>query len=160
MIKAVEPPGEAKSDFWIYNELGRRIAPEQWFDSVEEMFTYQLKKADITWEEFKQKGVLARTGKDQIYYKYKTDYWHKGGGFRTPTKKVELFSTTLEKLGYDPLPCHVEPNESPYSTPDLFKEYPLILSTGGRLPYYFHSQSRPGSLAAGASALSSCSDPP
>jgi anaerobic selenocysteine-containing dehydrogenase len=36
----------------------------------------------------------------------------------------------------------VEPNESPYSTPDLFKEYPLILSTGGRLPYYFHSQSR------------------
>jgi len=142
MVKAVEPPGEAQSDYWIYNELGRRVAPQYWFDTVEEMFTYQLRKANITWQEFKEKGVLSKTGKEQGYHKYKTDYWRKGGGFRTPTGKVELFCTTLEKFGYDPLPHYVEPNESPYSTPELFKEYPLILSTGGRLPYFFHSQYR------------------
>ncbi|MDP2720061.1 MAG: molybdopterin dinucleotide binding domain-containing protein, partial [Dehalococcoidia bacterium] len=56
--------------------------------------------------------------------------------------KVELYSTILESQGYDPLPYFVEPNESPYSTPELAQEYPLILSTGGRLPYYFHSQYR------------------
>ena len=26
--KVVEPPGEAKSDVWIFNEIGRRVAPE------------------------------------------------------------------------------------------------------------------------------------
>lgn len=142
MVKAVEPPGEARSDYWIYNELGKRIAPQYWFENVERMFDYQLRKANITWEEFKKKGLLARTGKDQPYYKYKSDYWRDGGGFRTPTGKVELFCTTLEKFGYDPLPSYVEPNESPYSTPELFKEYPFILSTGLRTLYFFHTQYR------------------
>jgi anaerobic selenocysteine-containing dehydrogenase len=142
IVKAVEPPGEAWPDNKIFNELGKRIAPEYWFDNVEEMLDYQLRKANIKWKEFKEIGILARMGKDQPYYKYKTDYWRQGGGFGTPTGKVELYSTIMEKLGYDPLPYFKEPNESPYSTPELYKEYNLILSTGGRLPYYFHSQYR------------------
>ncbi|MDP6179266.1 MAG: molybdopterin-dependent oxidoreductase, partial [Desulfatiglandales bacterium] len=142
MVKTVEPPGEARSSYWIYNELGRRIEPKYWFDTVEELFSYQLRKANITWEDFKKKGTLAKTGKDQVYYKYKTDYWRKGGGFRTPTGKVELFSTTMEKFGYDPLPGHVEPNEGPYSTPELLTDYPLILSASLRTPYFFLSQHR------------------
>ena len=64
------------------------------------------------------------------------------GGFPTPTGKVELYSTKLEKLGYDPLPYFKEPGESPYSTPELAKEYPLILTTGYRQPFYFLSQYR------------------
>jgi anaerobic selenocysteine-containing dehydrogenase len=142
MVKAVEPPGEAQSSFWIYNELGRRIEPKYWFENVEALLDYQLRRAKITWEEFKEIGVLSKTGKDQTYYKYKTDYWREGGGFRTPTGKVELYSTTMEKFGYDPLPYYVEPNESPYSTPELFKEYPLILNASLRTPYYFLSQYR------------------
>lgn len=140
--KAVDPPGEARSDYWIFNELGKRIAPEHWFGSVEEMFDYILRRSGLTWQEFKEKGFLARTGREQLYYKYKTDYWRKGGGFRTRTGKVELYCTTLEQLGYDPLPYYVEPNESPYSTPELFREYPLILMTGIRSPFFFHSQYR------------------
>jgi anaerobic selenocysteine-containing dehydrogenase len=140
--KVVDPPGEAWPDNKIYNELGKRIAPQYWFGSVEEMLDYQLRKGKITWKEFSERGFLARMGKDQIYYKYKTDYWRQGGGFPTPTGKVELYSTVMEKLGYDPLPHYREPNESPYSTPELAREYPLVLSTGGRLPYYFHSQYR------------------
>lgn len=140
--KAVDPVGEAWPDNKIFNELGRRVAPNYWFNSVEEMLDYELRKANITWKEFSQMGFLAKMGKDQPYYKYKTDYWRKGGGFPTNTGKVELYSTVMEKLGYDPLPYYVEPNESPYSTPELAQEYPLILSTGGRLPYYFHSQYR------------------
>lgn len=140
--KAVEPVGEAWPDNKIFNELGKRVAPNYWFNNVEEMLDYELRKANITWKEFSQMGLLARMGKDQPYYKYKTDYWRKGGGFPTTTGKVELYSTVMEKLGYDPLPYYIEPNESPYSTPELAQEYPLILSTGGRLPYYFHSQYR------------------
>jgi anaerobic selenocysteine-containing dehydrogenase len=140
--KAVDPPGEAWPDNKILNEIGKRVAPEHWFKDVEEMLDYMVREAGMTWAEFKKKGFIAKTGKDQPYYKYKTDYWRKGGGFDTPTGKVELYSTVLESLGYDPLPYYVEPNESHYSTPELAKEYPLILSTGGRPPYYFHSQYR------------------
>ncbi len=142
--KVVDPPGEAWPDNKIFNELGKRLAPNYWFDSVEEMLDYQLRKAKITWKEFShsQLGFLAKMGKEQPYYKYKTDYWRKGGGFATNTGKAELYSTEMEKLGYDPLPYYIEPNESPYSTPELAQEYPFILSTGARSPYYFHSQYR------------------
>ena len=140
--KAVEPQGEAWPDNKIFNELGKRLAPQYWFKNVEEMLNYRLRKANITWNQFKEIGVLARAGREQIYYKYKTDYWRRGGGFKTPTGKVELYSTIMEELGYDPLPYFEEPSESPYRTPELYKEYPLILSTGGRVSYYFHSQYR------------------
>jgi anaerobic selenocysteine-containing dehydrogenase len=140
--KAVDPPGEAWPDNRIINELGKRVAPEFWFEDVERLLDYQLRKAKITWREFKDRGYLARTRKDQPYYKYKTDYWREGGGFNTPTGKVELYSTVMDKLGYDPLPHYREPDESPYSTPELAKTYPLILSTGGRQPHFFHSQYR------------------
>jgi anaerobic selenocysteine-containing dehydrogenase len=70
------------------------------------------------------------------YYKYKE------GGFSTPTRKFELYSTTLEKMGYDPLPQHREPPESPVSTPELYKEYPYILITGARQPGFFHTENR------------------
>jgi anaerobic selenocysteine-containing dehydrogenase len=140
--RAVDPPGEAWPDNKIFNELGKRIAPQYWFDNVEEMLDHQLRKAGITWQEFSGMGFLARTGRDQPYYKHRTDYWRNGGGFPTATGKVELYSTVMAELGYDPLPYYREPNESPYSTPELMEEYPLILSTGGRQPYYFHSQYR------------------
>jgi anaerobic selenocysteine-containing dehydrogenase len=140
--KVVEPPGEAWPDNKILNELGKRIAPAYWFDDVEAMLNHELRKANLTWKEFSDRCFLARTGKDQPYYKYRTDHWRKGGGFPTATGKVELYSTVMEKLGYDPLPHYREPNESPYSTPELAEAYPLILSAGGRQPYYFHSQYR------------------
>lgn len=140
--KVVEPPGEAWQDSKILNELGKRINPQYWFEDMEAMIDYQLRKAGLKWREFKEMGFIARMGKDQPYYKYKTDYWRKGGGFGTNTGKVELYSTVMEKNGYDPLPHHAEPGESPYSTPELARDYPLILTTGGRPPYYFHSQYR------------------
>jgi anaerobic selenocysteine-containing dehydrogenase len=140
--KVVEPPGEAKSDVWIFNEVGKRVAPKYWFDDVEACLDDELKKGNLTWKDFSQRLVSACLGKDQVYYKYKTDYWRKGGGFPTPTGKFEFASQVLEKLGYDPLPVYNEPGESPYSTPDLFKEYPLVMSSGYRQPFYFLSQYR------------------
>jgi len=138
--KAVEPPGEAWQIARIYNEIGKRVAPQYWFDTVDDILDHHLRKANIKWKDFKEIGFLACTGKDQQYYKYKTDYYGKEGGFPTPTRKVELYSTVMEGLGYDPLPYYVEPPESPYSNPELAKEYPLILNTGGRIAYHFHSQ--------------------
>lgn len=64
------------------------------------------------------------------------------GGFGTPTGKFELYSTILDTLGYDPLPHFEEPYETVVSTPELTKEYPLTLLTGGRIPQYYHSEWR------------------
>jgi anaerobic selenocysteine-containing dehydrogenase len=72
----------------------------------------------------------------EMYKKYHSK------GFMTPTKKVELYSERLEKLGYDPLPTYREPAESPVSRPNLAKEYPLILIAGTKLEMYTHSEMR------------------
>jgi anaerobic selenocysteine-containing dehydrogenase len=143
--KAVEPPGEAKSDAWIFNEIGKRVSPEHWFPSEKECLDYQVRKGmggQMKWKDFSKNIVSGCWGKDQVYYKYKTDYWRKGGGFPTATGKFEFVSKRMEELGYDPLPVYREPGESPYSTPELYKEYPLVMSSGFRQPFYFLGQYR------------------
>lgn len=42
----------------------------------------------------------------------------------------------------DPLPYYEEPPQSPISTPQLAKEYPLVLTTGARSWGFFHSEHR------------------
>ena len=44
--------------------------------------------------------------------------------------------------GFDPLPHHMEPYESPYRTPELFKTYPYIYTSGHRHIGLFHSEHR------------------
>ncbi|MCP5054494.1 MAG: hypothetical protein GY940_45420, partial [bacterium] len=61
---------------------------------------------------------------------------------KTDSGKIELSSSYLESCGYDPLPYYQEPPESPISTPELAKKYPLILITGGRSQYFFQSEFR------------------
>ncbi len=56
----------------------------------------------------------------------------------TPSGKIELYSTILEKLGYDPLPDYIEPD-----IPDeIKKQYPLINISGVRVMPYHHSEFR------------------
>jgi anaerobic selenocysteine-containing dehydrogenase len=40
------------------------------------------------------------------------------------------------------LPYYIEPPESPYATPEVFKEYPLIITTGARIQPFFHTEGR------------------
>ncbi len=66
-------------------------------------------------------------------------------GFYTPTKKMEIWSTVMESFhpgqGWE-LPTYNEPPHSPVSDPERFAEYPLIITTGRRIPVYFHSEHR------------------
>jgi len=63
-------------------------------------------------------------------------------GFNTPSGKVEIYSETLEKYGYDPLPAFMEPAESPRGDPKLAEEYPLVLTTGSRINVFHDSEFR------------------
>lgn len=49
------------------------------------------------------------------------------GGFRTPSGKCEFYSARMKEMGLDPLPSFTPPYESPTSSPDLAKKYPLTL---------------------------------
>jgi anaerobic selenocysteine-containing dehydrogenase len=50
--------------------------------------------------------------------------------FPTPSGRIEIASRALELLGWDYLPRHREGYPSPVSAPEVFKEYPIILTTG------------------------------
>ena len=103
----------------------------------EEIYDRQLA---ATGEKFPQwKGLSFEKLKRLNYVQVPIEYekYKKRGKFHTPTGKCELFSTIMEKNGYDPLPYYEEPPESPYSTPQLTKEFPYVLTTGGRTINFF-----------------------
>jgi anaerobic selenocysteine-containing dehydrogenase len=129
--KAVEI-GECWQDHKIFMELGKRMG-QQWWDTVEDALDWLLEPTGLSWEQFKHKGFLKGEMK---YYKYREK------GFSTPTRKVELYSTTIESWGADPLPKYTELPESPVSQPELAAEYPYILNSGLRTPTFFHSANR------------------
>ncbi|MGD9060144.1 MAG: molybdopterin-dependent oxidoreductase, partial [Desulfobacterales bacterium] len=124
--------GECWQDHKIFMELGKRMG-QQWWDTVEDALDWLLEPTGLNWEQFKEKGYLKGERK---FYKYKEK------GFSTPTKKVEIYSTILEKWGADPLPKYTEIPESPVSQPKLAEKYPYILNAGYRTPTFFHSANR------------------
>jgi len=135
--KAIEPLYECWDDLKILIELVKRIPWANreivpWND-VNECNEWMVRDMGITFDDFKKKGYIA------VPHQYKK---YEGKGFDTPSGKVELYSTIFEKHGHDPLPSFREPPESPISTPELMKDYPFILITGGRHIAYFHSEGR------------------
>lgn len=127
--------GECWDDKKIFIELAKRLGFEDCFPwkDVRDYCNWVLKDTGMTFDEFKEIGILKG---EMRYRKYENE------GFNTPSRKFELYSSVVESLGYDPLPFLVEPPESPYSTPELAREYPLILMTGSRVEGFFHSEGR------------------
>ena len=131
--KKIVQIGECKSDFEIWNELGRRMGQKQWAEHYIGDLDQILAPGGVTWADVRDKPFL----RGEVRYR---KYLEKG--FSTPTRKVELYCTTFEKWGYDPLPTYKEVPESPVSNPELAKQYPCILITGPRSPVFFHSEHR------------------
>jgi len=127
--------GECKSDEEIFVELARRMKLSVGTEAVEDVLNSQLKAGglDMTFDELKEKGWI------KVPFRYRK---YEECGFKTPTGKIELYSTRFEEMGYAPLPYYEEPPESPISRPDMISEYPLVLTTGARIPYFFNSEHR------------------
>ena len=146
--KLVEPLYERKVDFYFYQQLGRRLGQEKyWRDTLEDEFTWLLEPlldelGYSSAEEFAKKERWWFPPFVEKRYEKINPKTGKPWGFATPTGKAEIYSTILEKLGYDPLPHYQEPPESPVSNPELAKKYPLILMTGVRFRAMHHSEHR------------------
>jgi anaerobic selenocysteine-containing dehydrogenase len=134
--RAVPPLGERRDDYTFFRDLalatGQSKSDWPW-ETLEDVIAYRLKPLGITYDEFVRTGYILGARK---YKKYEAE------GFATASGKLELASSVLEKLGGDPLPFYEEPPESPVSAPEVFKDYPLILNTGGRFMPMFHSEHR------------------
>jgi len=131
-IKVIQV-GQCRQDEWIIDELSKRLNLPDSAKTLRDIMDYQLSPLGITYEEIKKKGFIYPPHR---YKKYE------GKGFRTPSRKIELYSTSLKRMGYNPLPTYKEPSESPLQTPELLKEFPYILTTGSRRTEFFHSEHR------------------
>jgi anaerobic selenocysteine-containing dehydrogenase len=125
--------GECRSEHEILNELGKRLGLSKYFwNSIDDFWDAILEPIGLSFEEFKQ---IRRISGVKQYRKYRR------GGFNTPSGKIEVYSSELERQGLDPLPVYREPPDTPYSDPELAKEYPLIL-TSRKVSPYRHSGGR------------------
>lgn len=144
---AVPAPGEAWDDWDFMRELGKRFDPELWpWKDSKEMQLWRLNefhlipkgKEPITdYEEAAKVGYFTEYGGENRITRQ-----HEKGlvKFQTPTMRIEIYSEQMPSYGYDsPLPSYNEPFESPYSTPELYKEYDLCLTTGARDYPFYHS---------------------
>ncbi len=133
IVQKVAQVGECWSDLKIYIELAKKMGLRASFwDDEKDTLDFLMKPAGLTFDEFRKVGIMPVT---KQYHKYQT------GGFNTPSGKVELYSEQLAKWGFDPVPTYREPPESPFSAPELMKEYPLLI-TNWKVAPYLHAAGR------------------
>jgi formate dehydrogenase major subunit len=118
--KALDTPGDARQDWWITQELARRLGLDWRYshpsDVFAEMGTLMPSLNNITWERLERENAVtypcdgpAQPGRDVVF----------GEGFPTATGRGRL------------VPAALTP---PAELPDA--EYPLVLTTGRQLEHW------------------------
>lgn len=127
--KAVDPPEQASSTFQFWRDLAVRFGFEDHFQwtTHEEVLDYRLTPMGMTFDEFQDEHYYHL--QDAEYRKYERT------GFATPSGKVELYSSILDRLGFDPLPYYRE-------GPQVSEEYPYNVFTGVREDPFFQTGQR------------------
>ena len=116
------PAGQAKNDVDIVIELAKRLGLEEHFwKDAEGLYDYLLEPAGVTYGE----GVARR----RLYAPMEYGVYKKRP-FKTPSGKIELYSNFAAEKGCDPVPRYTPSFQSPGDTPELAREYPLIITTG------------------------------
>jgi anaerobic selenocysteine-containing dehydrogenase len=130
----VSPVGESRSDWQIIRDLARKLGYENHFPwlNIDEAIDTELEPLKITSSMLKQHPEGIRVSIPE----------HPKKEFNTPSRKMEIYSKRLEDAGYGALPDYREPAESPFSSPTMAVNYPLVLTTGGKPVNYIHSQMR------------------
>jgi len=136
---AVRPRGEARGDTELIFDVAKHLNLEEafWHGDVHASFDERLETSGYRFSELPKDGQRL-----QVSTAPPREKAYRENGFGTPMGKVEFLSTELEKAGYHGLPVYEEPYWSPISKPDIAKNYPLILTSGGRSKNYTHSQGR------------------
>jgi len=127
--KAVEPPEQASSTFQFWRDLAQRMGFGEQFpwQSLEDILDHRLSRSNRTFEEFAASTFMEAPPPQLEKYLE--------SGFATPSGKVELYSSILDELGFDPLPYYRE-------GPATSTEFPYSVFTGVREDAFFQTGQR------------------
>jgi len=127
--KIVEPPEGASSTFEFWRDLANAFGFGEHFpwDSLEALLDHRLSRSGRTFADFEQSGYMELQTPE--FRKYRET------GFATPSGKVELSSSILGDLGFDPLPYYRE-------GPALSEAYPYAVFSGVREDPFFQTGQR------------------
>ena len=132
--QAIEPPGEARPNVWLFSQLAQRMgfAEECFRDTAEQLIEQVLSISEdghsanagmehITMDELREKGHVPlgfhRNPEAEPFQPFAS------GRVPTPSGKVEFYSDELAQKGLDPLPGFVAPAESRWG--EAAKRFPL-----------------------------------
>jgi thiosulfate reductase / polysulfide reductase chain A len=126
---AADPLYDSKPGYWIARELSKKLGLAAYFpiEKQEDLLDWQLKQIGSSLELMKKHGVLTFEREADDLYIGEDEI----ASFATDSGKIELYSTALEQMGFDPLPKYT-PHEEP---PEGF--YRLIY---GRAPMHTFSR--------------------
>lgn len=110
-MPVVEPKYETKPAWWMAKQLGERLGLGEYFnyDDYSEVIDWQLFELGLSMEEMEKVGV-------KVFERETGDPFIKDGedfNFNTNTGKIELYSTELASLGFDPMPVYTQHPEPP-----------------------------------------------
>jgi formate dehydrogenase major subunit len=118
--KAIEPPGDAREDFWMLNELGRRVGLDWNYTHPREVFDEMRKCMDsiagITWDRLERESSV-------------TYPCVKEGDPGDPVVFIDNFPTPSGRAKFVPADL-ISAAERPDS------EYPMVLITGRQLEHW------------------------
>jgi len=128
--KAVEPVYDTKPRWWIFTELCKRMGVGQYapYESIEDIWNYQLKDTGIKIEDFDEKGFVPLCKEPLIYSREELK-------FKTPSGKIEIVSSKMREREV--------PYFIPYEEPERPKieegEFRLIF---GRVAIHTHTRTQ------------------
>jgi anaerobic selenocysteine-containing dehydrogenase/ferredoxin-NADP reductase len=132
----IEPIGEGRPDSWIVAELAKRLGFGALFHGgdFDAVWNDMLKPLGVTTQALRAQPEGINLPLDHRFRKYADEDGGKVAGFKTPTRRVELYSEQLLRHGYPPLP-------QPLSPLTASERFPIVLTTA-KNGHFCHSQQR------------------
>jgi thiosulfate reductase / polysulfide reductase chain A len=98
----IEPQGQGKSALWIYKELGTRLGLGDFFNYTDEedYLKQQLAPLGVSLDDVRQKGYVQLPGEGPDFSE---------PNWNTPSTKIEIFSSTLDKGNFPGVPQWEQP---------------------------------------------------
>jgi len=131
--RAVDPVFDVKPSWYIFKQLAERMDVGEYFpyDTIEELWDWQLEPTKHTIEDFDEKGFISITDTP-----IPPEPDNLEGQFKTPSGKIEIISEKLTKCGLESL--------KPYQSPDKPPEdkFRLVFGRCG-LHTHSHTQNNP-----------------
>ena len=127
--KSVEPGEGISSSYEFWKDLAKRFDFGNRFpwETIEDVIDHRLSRSGRTFAEFEKTGFMEMQTPE--FRKYRKT------GFATPSGKVELSSSVLKDLGFDPVPYYRE-------GPALTDEFPYAVFSGVREDPFFQTGQR------------------